>query len=378
MAEGGVMPRRRKGRIYWRQQGGKRRYYLDARDYRDVGGGQEALIAGSEWYATTDRDVADALASARIKELDAKRRGRALHGRAEGTKLAEYAATHLEKKRDAGRVTTDWIEVSELFLKRAVAFFGADRDLESISAADVHAWATHLATTPLVASKRKAKKGEPPPLGRCMTNGTVRHHLNALSNLYARAQSEGRVPPGFSPVAALLEKPTGRRLEARWLEIHEGSLLLESARRLPALPDHADALPAAFAYPLVGTFLLTGGRQAEVLGLEVEDVSFDRKTVTIRPNGWRRLKTLKSARVVPLWPQLEEILRPWVFGTDRPPGRLLFPSFLTGREAMLTDWRGTLDRVAVRAGWKRARFAQGCSGTHTLAPGSKRSMAGLL
>src|SRR5918994_5281760 len=37
----------------------------------------------------------------------------------------------------------------------------------------------------------------------------------------------------------------------------------------------------------------------------------------------------------------------------RPPSRLLFPSFGTGQEAMITEWRGTLDRVAERAGWKR-------------------------
>jgi integrase len=64
----------------------------------------------------------------------------------------------------------------------------------------------------------------------------------------------------------------------------------------------------------------------------------------------RRLKTLSSARVVPLWPQLEEILRPFIF--SRPPTTLLFPSFITEREAMLTDWRKTLGRVAVRAGWR--------------------------
>jgi hypothetical protein len=36
-------------------------------------------------------------------------------------------------------------------------------------------------------------------------------------------------------------------------------------------------------------------------------VSVDRKTITFRPNEWRRLKTAGSHRVVRLWPQLEEI-----------------------------------------------------------------------
>ena len=62
-------------------------------------------------------------------------------------------------------------------------------------------------------------------------------------------------------------------------------------------------------------------------------------------------QTLTSARLVPLWPQLEQILRPFVF--SRPPTTLLFPSFVTERDAMLTDWRKTLDRVAERAEWRQ-------------------------
>jgi integrase len=118
-----------------------------------------------------------------------------------------------------------------------------------------------------------------------------------------------------------MEKPSARREEAKWLERP------------------------------VAAFLLTGGRRSEVLGFEVYDLSFDRKTVTFRPNEWRRLKTSGSHRVVPLWPQLEEILRPYVFG-PKLPARPLFPSFTTGREAMLTDFRKLLDAVSVRAGWQ--------------------------
>ena len=192
-------------------------------------------------------------------------------------------------------------------------------------------WATHLRT-------RGAD-------GRRLSDATVRHHLNALSNLYARAQSEDLVPPGYNPVAALMEKPRGRRHEARWLEVPEAALLLEAARTLPAV--RYSRHRCEYAYPLLATFLLTGGRESEVLGLEVEDVSFDRRTVTFRPNDWRRLKTETSRRTVPMWPQLEEVLRPWVF--DRPPGRLLFPG---ESGVMLTDTRKLWDRLGERAGWK--------------------------
>ncbi len=98
--------------------------------------------------------------------------------------------------------------------------------------------------------------------------------------------------------------------------------------------------------------LLTGGRESEVLGLEGDDVSFDRKTITFRPNQWRRLKTKGSQRTVRMWPQLEEILRPYVFNTNRSPSRLLFPSPYLKPEGMVEDWRKSLDAAAARAGWK--------------------------
>jgi len=130
------------------------------------------------------------------------------------------------------------------------------------------------------------------------------------------------------------------------LEVHDAALLLEAARTYQA--KRAD-LAIPFAYPLLATFLLTGGRKAEVLGLEVEDVSLDRNTVTFRPNTWRRLKTKKSHRVVPLWAQLREILERYL--AECPPSRLLFPSYRTGGEA-LYDPRKLLDAVAERGGWK--------------------------
>lgn len=331
--------RRKSNRVYWRSG----RAWGDFRDHADCGGRLEALTAPGERLATRDPDVAQALAAARLRELDAMRHGRALHGRAQGTALAAYAAEHLVKKAKAAKVTRDWLTMAELFLQRAVDFFGSDRDLESITVEDVQGWVTHLSTTRYV--PRKAK---PDAKGRSLSSGTVRHALNALSNLYRRAQSEGKVPPGFSPVAAMMEKPSGVKREAKWLEVPDAALLLEAARTLPADPSRGDALTAETAHAIIGTFLLTGGRSAEVLGLEVDDISFDRQTVTFRPNEWRRLKTLTSARVVPLWPQLAEILRPFAgHGGD-----LLFPSYITGKESMLTDWRGTLDRVAMRAGWK--------------------------
>ena len=186
--------------------------------------------------------------------------------------------------------------------------------------------------------------------GRALADATIRHHLNAISNMYRRARAEGWVPKGHDPVGDLFDKPMGRADEPLWLEVSEAALYLAAAHKCPAGPAATGQPPVPFSYELIATYLLTGGRQDEVLGLEISDVDLARKTVTFRPNRWRRLKTTKSHRTVPLWPQLGQILRSYLGGRDAPTGRLLFPSYRTGSERMLTDIRKLLDRVTERAG----------------------------
>jgi integrase len=352
-----MTPRKRKSRIYWR--GG--RAWGDFRDYADAGGTREPLIADGEKLATADSDTAEALAVTRLAELRVARRRRHETGRTSVQSLALAIRDHLIAKKKAGKVTDGWIAATEGFLRRAVAFFGADRELEAIRPSDVREYAAHLATLPARAPRQAGKAGkgkEPERPARTMTPYSVRAHLFALSNLYRRAQEDELVPVGFNPVAALMEKPAIVRREARWLEVPDAALYLESASALPAVVTAAgEAIGAELAAPLIGAFLLTGGRLAEVLGLELDDVSFDRRTVTFRPNTWRRLKTRSSWRVIPLWPQLEELLRAWVFGIRLElGGRLLFPSFASGQEAPLRETRRLLDRIAGRIGWKRGEI----------------------
>jgi len=299
------------------------------------------LVAAGERVATTDRDVAEALLAERRQELQERRRNRSLFGYEGTAGLAEHAAEHLTKKARSGRFSVQWLHSSEHHLRRAVEFFGADRDMASISVRDVQAYTNHLLALPS-------------PRGGTLKPGTVRAHLNTLSNLYRRAQSEGAVATGFNPVAAMIDKPRPTRGEARWLEVHDAALFLESARRIGPSRRTTQLGPVhgQMMFPLVATFLLTGGRKREVLGLEAADVSFDRRTVTFRPNRWRSLKTPAAHRVVPLFPQLEAILRPYVFQRDAPLAEdsLLFPSSRTG--LVIRDVRKALDAIAERASWK--------------------------
>lgn len=315
----------RRGRRYWA-------------DFRALGGEREPLRLPGASYATTDARIAARLVADRLRAYQQAQRDGALLGLTARCGLAEAVGRHLVKKAESGAVTEDWLKAQERMLGRAVAYLGAERALDQVSVADVGRWIEQL---------RKERTARGP-----MTSGTLRHHCNALSNLFRRAQAEGWVAPGHNPVAAMMEKPRAAAPEAKWLEVGDAARLLEAARTLPAAS--AGHLDPVQVHALLATFLLTGGREAEVLGLELDDVSFDRATVRFQPNDWRRLKTRGSARVVPLWPQLEEVLRPYLFG--RTLGRLLFPSYRTGTEAMVTDWRKALDRVAVRAGWQKGEI----------------------
>lgn len=325
------MSRVRHGRrLYWRERGRERRAYADFRDYRDVGGGREALVPAGGKTATTDPTTAEYLVGKRLEDLEARRRGRVFGAGVRSATLAAFASEHLVAKAKAGRVTEDWLEAAELHLRRAIAHLGAARELQSIRVQDVRSW--------IEALREKGRSG-----------GTIHHHLASLSNLFRRAQSEELVPPGFNPVGALMDKPKPARREAAFLEVPDAALLLEAARRFrPPQPQ----LAFPHLHPLLATLLLTGGRWSEVIGLEVDDVSFERRTVTFRPNERRaRLKSATSWRVVPLWPQLEEVIRGYLFaGGDAREG-LLFPG--NTARGLVGDIRKVLDQLAARAGFLR-------------------------
>ena len=317
------MPRKRTTRVFWR---GARAWG----DFRDLGAGREPLIAPGETMGTTDPDIAAELVQERVRGLQEQKRRAVLLGIERDAGLAEFAAEHLKRKAREGRVTRGWLMESEHQLRRAVEFFGAERSLASVKPADVRAWSTWLA---------ELNNGR----GGTLSGGTVRHHLNTLSNLFRRAQEDGCVPPGWNPVVALTDKPSAKRVEAQWLEVPDAALLLEAARTYRPKKAH-NATP--YSYPILATFLLTGGRKSEVLGLMAEDVSFDRGTVTFRPHEHRRLKSPTSHRSVPLFPQLREVLQTHVFERGHVDG-LLFPSHQG--PGMITNMWKTLDRIGERA-----------------------------
>lgn len=330
--------RKRHGLFRLYTRGRNKRYYADFSEFSEIlDETRIALVPEGAGYATIDRELAKVLAPAKLEELQERRRNRHGTGQRKGAVLSAYVEHHLRHKEKAGRVGDNWIKHNRKYLHDAVAFFGADTELTRISVEHVREWMHRLGETP---------NGR----GGTLSEGTQLHYLNGLSNLFRRAGSEGYVRPGYNPVSALMYKPRIRRVEAVWLEVHEGALLLVVARTHES---PADSALIPFFYTLLATFLLTGGRKSEVLGRAVDDVSFERRTVTFRPHPWRGLKTSTSHRVVPLWPQLEEVLLAYLAGKHAPGGKLLFPSPRMPVEQPMTDLRKQLDAIATRAGWNK-------------------------
>ena len=229
----------------------------------------------------------------------------------------------------------------EIRLGAAVEYFGANRNPRDISSDDVREWMRELADG---------------WRGRKRRDGTVRHYINALSGLYKRAHEQQVVDAGYyNPVAALVEKPSGwsGRPEGRSFEVHEAALILEAAR-IVEKRGRLNATPGLHA--IIATFLLTGGRKSEVLGLDVEDVSFDRGLIYFHPNVHRGLKTKTSRRDVPLWPQLREILQQWIFGGEDGPrtSGLLFPATAGAGGGMVGNLAKSLDEIGKSCGMREA------------------------
>lgn len=317
-------------RIYWRNG----RAYGDFRTYEDVGGGREALAPSGKSWGTKDPDVAQSLFSARLAELEEKRRGRVGAERDRDITLEKLVRDHLMKKAKAGKTSHSHLADLEQRLGMALDYFGRSRNPRTIDPDDVRDWADQL-----------AKDGTRKP-------GTVRHYLNALSGLYGRAIEGRYVRPDYNPVAMLQEKPSASTPgEAKFFEVPDAALLLEAARKIDGR-DRRGAYDGF--YPIVATFLLTGGRKSEVLGLAVEDISFDHAEIEFRPNQHRGLKTRTSHRTVPLWPQLKEILQQWMYGGAQPrTSGLLFPAPHGG---MIGDLRKSLDTIGVMCGFEEGEI----------------------
>jgi hypothetical protein len=184
--------------IFWRNG----RAYADLRAYKEVGGRKEALASRGSTWGTRDPDIALGLFEGRLAELQTRRKEHAGITKERTTTLVELVRHHLVRKVEATNTSDQHMRDLETRLRAALDFFGQHRDPRTIEPDEIRGWSEDL-----------SKSGTRKP-------GTIRHYLNALSGLYARAQEGLYVLPGYNPVSALMEKPTGYgTAEAKFFEV---------------------------------------------------------------------------------------------------------------------------------------------------------------
>jgi integrase len=301
--------KKKRSRLYARGKDG--RLYADL---RDLGGGREAMIPPSESYATTDWDVAGKLLAKRVEELERQQRSKHLLGIERRATVSEFAREWLlyKSQTDCRKKTLARYDLAFVHLFQVID--PATR-MDQLTVKDAKKALADL-------RKLKSRKG-----GH-LSATSVKQVLVAMQQVYDHAITEGVVPNDYNPWRTIPrhDRPKAPRTTTEFLETHEAARLISACDKVKTR--------YVSLRTLVSTFLLTGGRLAEVLGLEVGDIDFDRKTVRFRPNQWRPLKA-GDERSVRLWPQLEQELKTYLTATQRI-GGLLFPGrSRTGVEKML-------------------------------------------
>jgi integrase len=247
-------------------------------------------------------------------------------GHERDVRLGVYAREHLARKRRLREASPRWLLCVERHLQEAVRVLGPTIRLDQIGLREVEDYLAHL----LERSNDR---------GGTLSAGTINHYLNSLSNLFRRAATEGLVAE--NPIRLLLHRPARRGSDIVWLEPPEVADLLDFAKGYS--PRRAD-LATPFLFELVAVFAYTGLRKREVLGLEIGDVSLQRRVILVRPNRWRSLKNPAAVRQVPLFSELAVILERYLAGRKNSATELIFPSPVAQSEQPLTNLRRAFDR----------------------------------
>lgn len=306
-------------RLYWRDGRG---WYCDL---RDLGGRQRACIPEDERTATEDRDEAVKILGRYMDELEEED--------PDDPRLEEYAKRHLRLKRDVDDRAESTIERDDRHLRNVLAYFGRDVRLSEIDVEGLTDFMAHRL--------EQEGRGE----GTTVSNSEVRGNVHALSSLYKRAVREGKAEEN---PARKVGKPSPAPPDSVWLEPGEAAALLDAAATYDEDPPNRATHPIL---PIFATWLYTGMRKMEGLGLLRRDVDLERGVVHVAGNEHRRIKGEKSGgvrrRTIPIWPHLDEILWEYLAEHHRPEDGLLF----VGRDGgLITDLQKCMDTCVEAAG----------------------------
>jgi integrase len=314
-------PRKVAAEIVTRLKTRNGRYYLDL---RDLGKGREALIPEGQTYATKDQIVALHLAGIRLEALLRPEHERYFQSQeltrtATVGELARETLVHMRQLAGEGFAGARTILRYEQALKHLFRVLDQDIRADRLTLSEVKAAIRTLRQTPTRS-------------GASTSASSMHQIITAMQLAYDYASDEGIVLKGQNPWRALRrqDRPSlPRQSRTDFLEIYEGCAYLQGCKAV----GHS-TIPL---YPLVSTYLHTGGRKTEVLGLELQDIDFRKRLVRFVSNQWRDIKDYDE-RSVPLWPGLERVLRAYLPLRDSG-STLLFPGVgHRGQPQMITSY----------------------------------------
>lgn len=176
-------------------------------------------------------------------------------------------------------------------------------------------------------SRQKTRRGTP------LSPATIKKEIVTLRTIWNWARNMGRLRRRFPSKGLKYPKLEGklrfrtlaeveRILNDRHVSAEYEMKLLESVYLTTAevqeLLQHVkSATGPPFLYPMFVFAAHTGARRSEMLRSEVDDLDFTSATLTIRER--KRVRGVKSVRVVPMSPLLSQVLKDWM---DDHPGSL--------------------------------------------------------
>jgi integrase len=150
-------------------------------------------------------------------------------------------------------------------------------------------------------------------LSRKVSRKTVLNVLGTLSSILSKAKEWGYICEGVE-FGKLVLPEASIGFTARFFSADQARQIIEAA-------------PEPFS-TMFGVLAMTGIRAGELLGLQVDDLDFDRRLIFIRRSAWYgRIQTLKSKAsqgTLPMPQPLAAMLMSYLATWKPNPGRLLF------------------------------------------------------
>jgi integrase len=318
----------------------KGRYYLDL---RDLGYGREALIPEGSTYATKDQLVAIALAGERLQALLRPeheryfRRNELARIVTVGAFAREWLALARDRAGEGFASARTLLRYEQAFKQ---AFNAVDKHGEVVLSQDLR---IDLVTVVHVKRLFQALRTTITRAGGRTSASSIHQIITGMQLVFDHASDERAVPTDYNPWRKLRrqDRPSlPRQSSTDFLEIFEGHALLTACEGLAFVE-----IPLR---PIASAYLHTGGRKAEVLGLERDDLDFERKVVRFVSNQYRTIKDYDE-RSVPMWPALESDLRRHLEECPSASTLVFEGRSATGQPQMITSYHKAFQRAQCAA-----------------------------